>query len=414
MKKLQPLNLSKIIYLLILTLFLSSCDFKDEIATLGENIQQSTENALQDAIDSINQNSASWQQAILDAQAKLTNDAQSTIRNELNNVLQRGIAAAGSEFRCNTDFIAGRVKMELQRILAKLTGGSAPAVIAGTCNVVPLAIDKALVPDRLNNVTFYGYDYDRGNIKATLIERNVRRDITRYITKPTHYHMILNLGGNGVPLSPASSKIRITSAGELLSELAVIQPATPVCQQQEITITPGKITQLPPHTRGDKDFYGHGPKIFSRVEIYKNANGSKLYAKLWMKAQETKKDWTTSEGTMIRLIYSAPSGKKVEQIISPKVFSHHYTDSDKAEDSFDFGNAELLRRIVYRGDRKGKDAGVYTQMTAYFNPVKIRTIETGNCVSASALKKTAAMRMLSDQNLLRLRPIIRFTPRVQP
>jgi hypothetical protein len=51
---------------------------------------------------------------------------------------------------------------------------------------------------------------------------------------------------------------------------------------------------VPPHTRGDRDFYGHGPIYTIVVDTRVNYYG--VVAEVYMKAEETQADWTTAEG----------------------------------------------------------------------------------------------------------------------
>src|SRR5436189_6390062 len=60
--------------------------------------------AIDDAIQDLNNASASWQQVLQDLSNKLVDAAQSTIRTEVQNTLNRAVGAAGAEFRCNVDF----------------------------------------------------------------------------------------------------------------------------------------------------------------------------------------------------------------------------------------------------------------------------------------------------------------------
>lgn len=404
----------QIIFFSLMMLSIAGCDMKDKIEDLTNVIDdsmQSTESILSDAIDMIDRNSNAWQESIRKAQSKLTSDTQSTIRNELNDVLQRGIAATGAEFRCNTDFIADRVRASLQRILARITGQNVPPVIPGICNVVPLAIDRSLIPERLKRVEFYGYDFDVSNIRTKLLNGQSLSDVSRHLSRPTHYHMVLNLGGNGVALTDRSQKIKLISGSTLLSEIPIIQESTPVCLTKIESIPSGTpITYIPRHTRGDREFAGHGPKINSTVKLL--IDGSKIKVRLSMKAQETKKDWTTAEGSKEYVFYTSPSGWKIESIVGETFTRHDYLDDDHTEDTFNMGPGGLVKRIVYRGDRKGKDAGVYTQMTVTFNPVSVKLVQTQNCVSKKALHQLQNKNLISPVKLRAIRSLrpIRLSP----
>ena len=47
-------------------------------------------------------------------------------------------------------------------------------------------------------------------------------------------------------------------------------------------------------------------------------DGSKLFADVTFWAQETVHDWSTTEGQWTKLVYEAPYGKKIAEIISDK------------------------------------------------------------------------------------------------
>src|SRR5262245_38454905 len=69
-------------------------------------------------------------------------------------------------------------------------------------------------------------------------------------------------------------------------------------------------------TRGDRDFAGHGPKITWSVNLWVNPyNRTEVWATIYMRAEETKKDWTTVWGSENRLVARAP--RPILQILSP-------------------------------------------------------------------------------------------------
>ena len=90
-----------------------------------------------------------------------------------------------------------------------------------------------------------------------------------------------------------------------------------------------------------------------------------------MKAEETRSDWTTAEGTLNRTVYAAPSGKDVKQILSvPTTDNIFYTDNDHGADTFFRGSTGLVNQYVFVGDTSGDDAGVDTKVDVTFNLVQ--------------------------------------------
>lgn len=148
---------------------------------------------VEQAIHELDYQSANWQRILNELSSKLASEAQTTVQNEVDNVLSRAVAASGAEFRCNVDYVGLRVKQNLKVILAELRGESAPIIEPGFCKSVPDAIDAQFVPQRLKFLEYYGYDFDKQRITARLVTETAQTDVSRYLDHPTHYHLTLNL-----------------------------------------------------------------------------------------------------------------------------------------------------------------------------------------------------------------------------
>ncbi|HEY3080087.1 MAG TPA: hypothetical protein VGM69_09290, partial [Chloroflexota bacterium] len=267
---------------------------------------------LDDAIRALENASADWQQILQDTVAGLEQAGQRTIRDEVSDLLNRGIGAAGSEFRCNADFVRNRMRQELMRIKARLLGGDLPVLEPVFCDVVPLAIDRARVPASLNRVDFFGYDLDKQGLQVLLVRANgSSTDVTDRLDRPTHYHMTLNLGANGAQLGPDSQRFLMKWQDRELGTIGIIQPTTPVCQARRITFSPNPVTFVPPHTKGDREFNGHGPNVGVGVTLLNRR--THVEAKIEMTATETRSDWTTASGSVVERIYPGESGWEVRQ-----------------------------------------------------------------------------------------------------
>ena len=77
---------------------------------------------------------------------------------------------------------------------------------------------------------------------------------------------------------------------------------------------------IPSHTKGDKDFDGHGPNINCNVHIGITSDRKHILASINIKASETQSDWTTSEGEKKFFIFSCRDGQTIEKINSPVSF----------------------------------------------------------------------------------------------
>jgi len=403
------LNNSNKFLLLFIILFSSGCSMMDEVKDLMDetvpDIATESLNTIDNAIDALDINSSAWQSILQDTVSNLTDDAQSTLKNEVQTILDRGVATVGTEFRCNADFLGNRAKQALKRIKAKLLNQTIPPIEPSICEVVPLAIDKSLVPHRVNSVSLFGYDFDTTGITATLKNGSQRLNITQHLATPTHYHMTINLGANGVNLTSNSDHLMLKWNNEFLSSIAVIQPATPVCRVKEVTYNRNtKLTYTPPHTRGDREYAGHGPDIRARVSWINRT--SRIDVVTYMKAKETKSDWTTAEGSKTTTYYTPPSGWKIKKIVGSTLTTDQFQDFDHAENSRGMGPGGPVKTFIYRGDHSGSEAGSYTGMDMNFNPLRVELEEISNCVAADAVRSLQRMELLSPAIRTRFAPLI--------
>jgi hypothetical protein len=387
---------------------IAGCSIPDKIEDLTDKVTDiagDTVAALDNAIDALDRNSASWQTVLQDTTKQLTADAQSTVRNEVSDLLNRSVAATGTELRCNTDFIGSRVRQALVRIRARLMHQSIPPVEPALCHVVPAAVDMALDASRRNKLEFFGYDFDTTPIKVTLQEKSRTLDVSSSLDRPTHYHMTLNLGANGVPVSSASNRLTLEWEGRSISSIPVIQPVTPVCREKTETYSRSTyLTFNPPHTRGDREYSGNGPEVWATARWIND--GTRVSVRLWMKAKETRSDWTTAEGERTEAFYTAPPGWRIDSIVGDMESSAHYVDTDHSDDRQGAGPNGPVKEFVFRGDRRGDDAGEHTGVDVSFNPLVVKLVEVANCAPASAVKSLERRDLIAPTTIKRLQPMM--------
>lgn len=199
-------------HLLLIAFLTTSCGIPEAIDNLTNAATNATNKSvatLDDAINALDSPLVDWQRVLQDAIAKLDSDLQKTVRDDLSDVLTRGVSTASGEFRCDFDFIRTRIRQELILIRAKLLGTQVDYRQPALCNVVPLAADVSRISSGdLNRLEFYGYDFDAApEVQVELVSDARTEDVTKKLTKPTHYHLILNLGGNGVTLRSDSQML---------------------------------------------------------------------------------------------------------------------------------------------------------------------------------------------------------------
>ncbi len=74
---------------------------------------------------------------------------------------------------------------------------------------------------------------------------------------------------------------------------------------------------------GDREFGGHGPEIWAWVKL-KVVNKRYIDAEVYMHARETTSDWSETEGTWTKRLYTAPAGYEITNIESGKYSEVHY------------------------------------------------------------------------------------------
>lgn len=137
---------------------------------------------------------------------------------------------------------------------------------------------------------------------------------------------------------------------------------------QAIDVVPDPIEYIPPHTRGDREFDGHGPRIWCNVDVGVR-NQREIWANVQMTARETRSDWTTAQGTEAFRIYT--HDRPIREIVSDQSSSAFFEDSDHEEDVIHNGGGELVREFVFVGDTRGDEAGTRTGVVLNFNPIRI-------------------------------------------
>ena len=328
--------------------------------------------AVDNAIESLNQNSAEWQtimnRLLTDLQG-IDSSLASLIRVEVQNLLDRGVAVIGAEFRCNVDFIGNRMRNALLRIKHDHFDSDVvvPPLKPFVCTVVPSSVDRILIPDRLNLLEFYGYDFDLDDVSLYVqIGSGTRENISEYLDKPTHYHMTVDLSAHGLELTNAHDKLVLIHNFEEIAIVKIIQGSTEIAYY-----SPGSRTFVPPHTQGDAEFSRNGPAVSCQVEWSLGPGNTTVISQIEMSAVETGGDETAAEGTDTHTIYTAPSGKVIKEIVGITADEFEYVDSNTTPDWFPRGSGGPVSQYEFVGDSDGADAGTDTKVTVEYNRLTV-------------------------------------------
>jgi len=177
-----------------------------------------------------------------------------------------------------------------------------------------------------------------------------------------------------------------------------------VVQYMPSTIGPYCPTKL---LGGDREFDGHGPEIWAWIKL-KIVDKKYIDATVYMHARETTHDWSETEGTWTKRIYTAPAGYEIKAIESGTYSEVHYVSragvssftpqglmqaiGDARGADVPFKDDGLVRRWHIVGDTAGDDISTDdnphgdTSVAVQLNAMKIRL--TRNVVLKTKVKPT--------------------------
>jgi hypothetical protein len=318
---------------------------------------------------------------------------QSTVGHEVSDLLVRGVAATSTEFRCDADFLADRMKQGLMSIKLEFLGGQPLPVEPKLCQVVPPAVDLNLDAARRNLIDIYGYDFDHVPISVVLMTGAGESDVTHILDRPTHYHLTLNLDSRlQIPADAQRFELR-WDAGSI-STVGVLQPEPDVCGSKVTSVDGETYSLTPLRTRGDDEFGGHGPDISASVRLENHRD--RVDAVISMVARETSSDWSTAEGTETVTVYTADPGYAVTAIVTPTSDAYAYTDTDHGDD--EFPGDGLVKQWTFIGDTDGDDIKE-TRVDLTLRNIRLEITEDRGCVPARVVRELAARNLLAPRTL---------------
>jgi hypothetical protein len=130
---------------------------------------------------------------------------------------------------------------------------------------------------------------------------------------------------------------------------------------------------IPPRTRGDGEFKGHGPRIRISTRLYVS-DQQKIKARVWMHFEETQSDSTTSSGIYTLDVYdgSLDNVRRINGIVSPRSSTYLDYEQETGHDPFTRPGEGPVREYHIVGNTRGDEAGTRTKVLIHFNPIRIR------------------------------------------
>lgn len=340
---------------------------------IGDTIQA----ILDTTLSYLDQTSHSWQGLLTETINKLEDAGHDLVARDLKSVLETAVQDVGMEAKCTVDFIRKRVIADVQGLLAKWTG-RAVLLNPDFCQPNPTSLnakDAALGHIPTLDISGYFLYKDRlvneGRISAVLVSQGGgETNIVNHLANPSPYLLTLNLGSNGLRLNSNSKLIKFVIDGQERT-VQVYQPPTE--KHTAVLENIGGNGFCPPHTRGDKEFKGHGPNVWTSVKLYQKGS-NELYARVYIKAEEDRSNWTTAEGAQDYWVWRAPPNKAIIGF-QPDYSEDYYKDNGHSEVSRSPSNGGPVYQFITKGDTKGNDVGNCTGDDVYlkvlFNPIEV-------------------------------------------
>ncbi|MGL4745368.1 MAG: hypothetical protein ACRCXL_13390 [Dermatophilaceae bacterium] len=200
-------------------MLLSACGLSDTVT----DTKNDSLGAINDALQQLGRESGRWQEILQHTTDQLIAAGQSTLANEVSNVAGRAISDAGIEARCYTDFLGDRVREELLKIRARISGEAfTPAPVF--CNPTPNTVKLSPPAEGPPAVEISGYNLSRQSVQVWLVGAAGRVDVTQHLSNPSPYLLTLNTGANGVPFGADSAQLEFQLQGSESRTVTVVQP----------------------------------------------------------------------------------------------------------------------------------------------------------------------------------------------
>jgi hypothetical protein len=368
--------LKGLLYFLFFCFFPTSCDITDTLKTEVTVVREQAVISLNDAINTLQNQSTDWKPVLKDLETKIDKRVQDALTYNIPYITNLASQRALSSALCVKESVKDEVLYYLQVVRAELiTGILPPLPQTKICATSQVTLDLNSPRNIRNQIVYTGYYiHTKDSIKAFLVNDTARLEIpknrlgypdlstitlslTDYpdatITKYTHLQLMFN-------------KDVISSIGidKKLPDPPVIETAT-TWQREMIWI--------PPHTNGNRDFEGAGPRMVSHV--YLKHDGTKVFAQIYLYAQETKSDWTTAAGTSQWVeIYSVKDGYRINRIKEPADYLNILRNNnvDYVDNSIlDYIVETVVGRAIIVGDTEGDEAGSKTKINLNIKPFNV-------------------------------------------
>jgi hypothetical protein len=117
------------------------------------------------------------------------------------------------------------------------------------------------------------------------------------------------------------------------------------------------------HVAGDRDFWGHGPKVTGDIRVVITEGRSQLIAFINLRLEETEGDHSAATIDETRVIFNAPAGRQIRAVITPASLSSHidFKLPKGGMNRVNVARGGPVSHLMVNGDTGGLDIGNNTE-----------------------------------------------------
>ena len=354
-------------FLFFFCLFPISCDITDTLKTEVTMLREQAVLSLNDAINTLQNQSTDWKPVLKDLETKIDKRVQDVLTYNIPYITNLASQRALSSVLCVKESVKDEVLYYLQVVRAELVTGILPPLPqTKICATSQVTLDLNSPRNIRNQIVYTGYYiHTKDSIKAFLVNDLVRLEIPKNkIGYPDISTITLSLTDYSDAVLTNYTHLQLMYNKDVISSIGIDKklPDPPVI---EIARTwQREIIWIPPHTNGNMDFNGNGPRMVSHV--YLKNDGTRVFAQIYLYAQETKSDWTTAAGTSQWVeIYTVKDGYRINRLKEATDYLNilrnnnvDYVDSSTE----DYIVETVVGRAIVVGDTEGDEAGTRTKI----------------------------------------------------
>lgn len=362
-------------------IFTSGCDLGSRADRAISGIEK-LEADLDRGISTIANDNTRWRSTLQELASVIPDEVQSTVRVELQQLANRSIATAGTEIRCNVDFLAHRAIEGLRRVKALLRNRDPEPLPPEVCQVSPATLDMNIERPRRVDVSINGYDMDHVDSEGRPL-RFVYVSDAQNRTFPfpegrigrTH-HYLITLNTSGADFDQFSyhnqiNKIRAEWGDRSEPPEIIVTRWEP--RRIERTAPLGSVDHMPLHTHGDGDFdTDDDEETDVNLAAETRQEDNRILVRVYMKARERDPDNTTAEGwSEWRVAYEAPAGWQIRSVNRLGRSDASFTATSHQLRTSTLPQGEIADRFETWVDRSGDEAGSFTRTQVFLRPVEV-------------------------------------------